>query len=66
MAQTTLLSTDAVSPSDRAPQWREWVYQHFGPQILWPACGALGLLLWVGFALLSAYSRKPLPGGAGV
>ena len=30
MAQTTLLSTDAVSPGDRAPQWREWVYQHFG------------------------------------
>lgn len=30
MPQTTLLSTDAVSPADRAPQWREWVYQHFG------------------------------------
>ncbi len=30
MAQTTLLSTDAVSPADRAPQWREWVFQHFG------------------------------------
>src|SRR6188472_2087217 len=30
MAQTTVLSTDAVSPSDRAPQWCEWIYQHFG------------------------------------
>lgn len=24
------LSTDAVAPKDRAPQWREWVWRHFG------------------------------------
>ena len=24
------LNTDAVAPRDRAPQWREWVWQHFG------------------------------------
>jgi AraC-like DNA-binding protein len=30
MAQTTLLSTDDVAARDRAPQWREWVFQHFG------------------------------------
>jgi AraC-like DNA-binding protein len=30
MAQPTLLSTDAVPPRDRAPQWSEWVFRHFG------------------------------------
>ncbi|HSH90369.1 MAG TPA: DNA-binding protein, partial [Ramlibacter sp.] len=30
MADSTLLSTDVVAPRDRAPQWREWVSQHFG------------------------------------
>jgi AraC-like DNA-binding protein len=30
MAQSTLLSTDAVAPRDRAPQWSEWIAQHFG------------------------------------
>lgn len=30
MAATTLLSTDDVAARDRAPQWCEWVYQHFG------------------------------------
>jgi AraC-like DNA-binding protein len=30
MANTIQLSTDAVAPPDRAPQWREWVWQHFG------------------------------------
>lgn len=30
MAASTLMSTDAVAPRDRAPQWREWVFQHFG------------------------------------
>jgi hypothetical protein len=29
-AQPITLNTDAVAPRDRAPQWREWVYQHFG------------------------------------
>jgi hypothetical protein len=29
-ATPTLLNTDAVAPRDRAPQWREWVWQHFG------------------------------------
>ncbi|HSI52315.1 MAG TPA: helix-turn-helix domain-containing protein [Ramlibacter sp.] len=30
MTDTTLLTTDAVPPRDRAPQWCEWVWQHFG------------------------------------
>jgi AraC-like DNA-binding protein len=30
MATTTQLSTDDVTPRDRAPAWREWVFQHFG------------------------------------
>lgn len=30
MPESTLLTTDAVAPRDRAPQWREWVSQHFG------------------------------------
>ena len=30
MAATTILSTDDVAPRDRAPQWSEWVYKHFG------------------------------------
>ena len=30
MAGTTLLSTDAVAPRDRAPQWCEWITRHFG------------------------------------
>jgi hypothetical protein len=29
-APTLTLNTDAVAPRDRAPQWREWVWQHFG------------------------------------
>jgi hypothetical protein len=30
MTGTTQLSTDAVAPRDRAPQWSEWVFKHFG------------------------------------
>jgi AraC-like DNA-binding protein len=30
MTPSTLLSTDDVAPSERAPAWREWVFQHFG------------------------------------
>lgn len=29
MAASTLLSTDAIAPRDRAPQWCEWISQHF-------------------------------------
>jgi hypothetical protein len=29
-APTLTLNTDTVAPRDRAPQWREWVWQHFG------------------------------------
>ncbi len=29
MTASTVLSTDDLAPRDRAPQWREWVYQHF-------------------------------------
>ncbi|MGE4242606.1 helix-turn-helix domain-containing protein [Ramlibacter sp.] len=30
MADSTVLSTDAVAARDRAPQWCEWIWQHFG------------------------------------
>lgn len=30
MAASVVLSTDVVAPADRAPQWREWVWKHFG------------------------------------
>jgi AraC-like DNA-binding protein len=30
MAASTTMSTDVVAPCDRAPQWCEWVFQHFG------------------------------------
>lgn len=30
MAASTVLSTDSVAPRDRAPAWREWIFQHFG------------------------------------
>ena len=26
----TRMTTDVVAPRDRAPQWREWVFRHFG------------------------------------
>jgi AraC-like DNA-binding protein len=30
MTASTVLSTDDLTPRERAPQWREWVYRHFG------------------------------------
>jgi AraC-like DNA-binding protein len=30
MTPSLVLSTDSVAPRDRAPQWREWVWRHFG------------------------------------
>ncbi|MDM0111709.1 helix-turn-helix domain-containing protein [Variovorax sp. J22R133] len=30
MSASTVLSTDAVPPRERAPVWREWVWRHFG------------------------------------
>lgn len=30
MAASTTMSTDAVAPRDRAPQWCEWIHRHFG------------------------------------
>jgi len=30
MPESLRLSTDAVAPHERAPQWCEWVWQHFG------------------------------------
>ena len=30
MAGSTLLTTDDIDARDRAPQWCEWVYRHFG------------------------------------
>lgn len=28
--QVTALTTDDVAPKERAPQWREWIWKHFG------------------------------------
>lgn len=45
-----------------APLIGTWVYQSFGPQTLWYACGALGFLLWAGFhaiAVLAPASAVP-------
>jgi AraC-like DNA-binding protein len=30
MAASTLMSTDEIAPRDRAPQWCEWIWRHFG------------------------------------
>jgi AraC-like DNA-binding protein len=30
MAASTVLSTDAVAPRERASAWREWIFSHFG------------------------------------
>lgn len=30
MTASTVMTTDDVAPRDRAPQWREWVFRHFG------------------------------------
>jgi len=30
MAASTLLSTDPIPPRERGPQWREWIWRHFG------------------------------------
>jgi AraC-like DNA-binding protein len=30
LAPSLALSTDAVAPRDRAPQWREWIWRQFG------------------------------------
>jgi AraC-like DNA-binding protein len=30
MTPSMVLDTDAVAPRDRAPQWREWIWRHFG------------------------------------
>lgn len=30
MADSILLSTDQVSPRERAPAWRDWIFSHFG------------------------------------
>ena len=30
MTPSTVMTTDDVAPRDRAPQWREWIWQHFG------------------------------------
>ncbi|MES2973528.1 MAG: helix-turn-helix domain-containing protein [Pseudomonadota bacterium] len=30
MTASTVMTTDDVAPRERAPQWREWVFRHFG------------------------------------
>ncbi len=47
-----------------------WIYERYGPGVLWPACGAVGVLLGAGFALLSpqggrARTGASLPQGEG-
>jgi MFS family permease len=32
-----------------SPAAGTWAYNHFGPTILWFACGVIGLLVWAGF-----------------
>jgi len=45
-----------------------WIFQHFGPRVLWNTCGALGVLLGAGFWLLARWLRPaaapaaPAPG----
>jgi len=34
-----------------------WIFQRFGPRVLWNTCGALGLLLSAGFWLLARWLR---------
>ena len=36
-----------------APVAGTWVYQHVGPDAVWYACGAVGLLLWAALGALS-------------
>jgi len=44
-----------------APLAGTWIYQSLGPEALWYGCGALGILLWGGFAALSSLvGRTPL------
>jgi predicted MFS family arabinose efflux permease len=39
-----------------------WIFQRFGPRFLWNACGAMGLLLFAGYWLLSGvFARSPVP-----
>lgn len=42
-----------------APSAGTWVYQHLGPNTLWFSVGAIGLLIWVGFAFLKRFSCRP-------
>lgn len=30
MTPSSVMSTDAVAPSERAPAWRDWIWKHFG------------------------------------
>lgn len=41
-----------------APLAGTWVYQRFGPTTLWLACGAVGVVLWIGFWALSGVFRR--------
>jgi len=35
-----------------------WVYQEYGPKILWLGCGVVGLILFAGFYGVSSWSRS--------
>lgn len=39
-----------------APSLGTWLYDSYGPNILWLSVGLLGLLVWAGFILLRRYS----------
>ncbi len=40
-----------------APIGGTWLYQHTGPDTVWYACGAVGVILLLGFRLLASASR---------
>jgi MFS family permease len=41
-----------------APLLGTWIYQSFGPRALWYGCGAVGVVVWIGFYALSAVNRS--------
>jgi len=41
-----------------APLLGTWIYQSFGPRALWYGCGAIGVVVWIGFYALSTADRS--------
>jgi len=40
-----------------------WIFDRFGPYVLWTACSALGVLLATGYLLLSRAGHRRLDAG---